>query len=69
MKKNRFFQWLICLALACFLAACATSRCECENNRPYKPRKAKISLINYQKNTTFALQNSSKKDCNLSFNY
>ena len=58
----RFPRWIICLALACFLPACAASRCECENNREYKPKKVKISLMDKQKNTTFALRNSSKKE-------
>jgi len=61
MKKFRFPQWLACLAIVLLLPACASSRCECENNREYKPKKAKISLTDNQKNTTFALQNSSKK--------
>ena len=62
MKKSRFPQWIVCLAIVCFLPACASSRCECENNREYKPKKAKISLTDNQKNTTFALQNSGKNE-------
>ena len=62
MKKNRFPQWLICLIIVCFFSACATSRCECENNQKYKPKKTKISLTDNQKYTTFALQNSGKKE-------
>ena len=69
MKKFRFSQWIIGLAVVLFLPACASSRCECENNREYKPKKAKISLTDNQKNTTFALQNSSKKINELSFSY
>ena len=61
MKKFRFPQWITCLAIVCFLPACAARRCECENNRAYKPKKAKISLTDNQKSTTFALQNSGKK--------
>ena len=39
------------------LISCATtSKCECENNNKYSKRKSKISLINHQKNSTFALQ-------------
>ena len=62
MKKNRFLHRIACLSIVCFLPACASSRCECENNREYKPKKTKISLTDNQKNTTFALQNSSKKE-------
>ena len=56
MKKFRFPQWIACLALVFFLPACATPRCECESHKEYKPKKAKISLTDNQKNTTFALQ-------------
>ena len=63
MKKYFFLQGIACLVLVFLLSACAASRsCECENNREYKPKKAKISLTDNQKNTTFALQNSSKKE-------
>jgi hypothetical protein len=44
------------------LTACGVTRCDCENNRPYKQRKGKISLINHQKNTTFALRKEGRKD-------
>jgi len=68
-KKYHPVRWLACLASIFFLSSCASSRCECESYRQYKPKKARISLIDNQKNTTFALQNSGKKDCELSFNY
>jgi hypothetical protein len=37
-------------------SACATVKCDCEGNQKYKKRKPKVSLLNYQKNSTFALQ-------------
>lgn len=60
-KKYHLIRWAACLISVFFLSACAVSRCECENNRQYKPKKARISLIDNQKNTTFALQNSGKE--------
>ena len=56
MKKSRIAS-LFCCMLAVFLfSACATTQCECGNNTKYKQRKARISLINSQKNSTFAAQ-------------
>jgi outer membrane biogenesis lipoprotein LolB len=62
MKKIRFFRFIACLPVIFFLTACVAARCECENNRKYKQRKAKISLINYQKNTTFAMQKEGNRE-------
>ncbi|MDR2805504.1 MAG: hypothetical protein LBB85_07675 [Dysgonamonadaceae bacterium] len=62
MKTIRFFQFTAGAAILSLLASCASARCECENNRPYKQRKAKISLINHQKNTTFVLQKEGKQE-------
>jgi hypothetical protein len=62
MKKSQFFRFVACSTVLILLTACASARCDCENNRPYKSKKGKISLINYQKNTTFALKNSGRKE-------
>jgi hypothetical protein len=62
MRKFSFFRWILGLTLVFFLAGCASTRCDCENNRKYKPKKARISLMDNQKNSTFALRNSGKKE-------
>jgi hypothetical protein len=62
MKQFCIFRLIACLAVILLFTACATTRCECENNHRYKQRKAKISLINNQKNTTFAQRNEGKKE-------
>lgn len=62
MKKNRYSHLIACLPIVFLFTACAASRCECENNYPYKQRKAKVSLISNQKNITFALRNEGKKN-------
>jgi hypothetical protein len=56
MKKKYLIQIYSCILLIAFISACASSKCECETNNRYSKRKSKISLINYQKNTNFALQ-------------
>ena len=56
MKKNKLVVFLIYLLSISFLSACATSKCECENNNYYKKRKSKVSLINSQTFSTFVLQ-------------
>ena len=56
-----FVSSFILLLLQFFFATCATtSKCECENSNGYSKRKSKISLIDYQKNSTFALQKDTK---------
>jgi hypothetical protein len=62
MKKTPLCRLIACLLFASLFTACASTRCECENNRKYKQKKGKISLINHQKNTTFALQNEGKRE-------
>jgi hypothetical protein len=53
------FVWFPLFSLL-FLTACATSKCDCEYNNKYSKRKSNVSLIDYQKNTTFALQKDKK---------
>lgn len=36
--------------------SCKTADCDCEYNKNYKKRKSKVSLINSQKNSNFAVQ-------------
>ena len=63
-RKNRFLLcvlfFVIFLSLGLLTTCAASSKCECENNNRYSKRKSKISLIDYQKNTTFALQKDTK---------
>jgi hypothetical protein len=53
---KRIIQFIIASLFICFLYSCASSKCECETNNKYSKRKSKVSLINYQKNSTFARQ-------------
>jgi hypothetical protein len=56
MKKNSFVQFIVYLILLSIFSACATSQCDCKNKGKYANRKSKVSLINSQKNTIFALE-------------
>jgi hypothetical protein len=57
MKKISSIHSGIFLFVALILSSCATAdSCGCGNNKPYKPRKHKVSLINSEKITTFAAQ-------------
>jgi hypothetical protein len=60
MKKNNLLRLAAIILLISTISACSTSQCECNSNRGYKKRKPKVSLINSQKNTTFALQKEMK---------
>jgi ABC-type oligopeptide transport system substrate-binding subunit len=62
MKKRNSLLFIIVIFCISFLSACATPKCECENNTKYKQRKLRVSLIDSQKFSTFAPQ----KDKNIS---
>jgi hypothetical protein len=60
MKKNYLLQLLVYIVVVLIFSTCATAQCECENNKEYKRRKSKVSLLDSQKNSTFALQKEMK---------
>ena len=56
MKKSIYLLLFCLLGFIFFLSSCGTSKCECEYSNDYKKRKSKVSLINSQKNSNFAVQ-------------
>jgi hypothetical protein len=55
MKRSTFLKFAVCGAMGFVCASCASSRCECGNNRPYRSKNVKVSLLNPPEKTTFAL--------------
>lgn len=54
--KNKLHNFIGYILVASLFPACKTADCGCENNINYKKRKMKVSLLNTEKNSTFALQ-------------
>jgi hypothetical protein len=60
MKTMYFRPLLACLLAMGLFSACSTTQCACGNNQKYKKRKARVSLIDSQKSSTFAFQIEAK---------
>ncbi|MDH8701780.1 hypothetical protein M2138_001130 [Dysgonomonadaceae bacterium PH5-43] len=70
MKKTSFRtirRLLLLVIIVGLFTACGTTRCECENSNDYNKRKLSDNLLDFNKSSNFALQNTEvlSKELNL----